>query len=340
MADALKIHIFTLIYFFVIISICFVVKWLWKYILLKIVSRRKLDYKIFKRIENGVIAFLFFSGLSILWERTSLFVKTPNPHFEKFLLNLPKIVYSLIVLSISFIVSGVVDGFVEWYLEEIANRTKTKVDEEFMNLFQKVSRIVIFFIAITIILNKFNQPITSILGAAGIASFAIAFAAQDTLSNMISGFFIIIDKPFKIGDKIKLATGETGEVIEIGMRRTKILSPENNVIIVSNSEIAKTRIVNFGFPDTKIKIRLKIGIKVENIEKVKNLLLEICKKNPFIIKENCDVILVEYSNFQSFFLLSFTVDYRNEMEVVDKMIEEIKKQLESEKIEVVFIKKE
>ncbi|MGB9677174.1 MAG: mechanosensitive ion channel family protein, partial [Candidatus Ratteibacteria bacterium] len=232
-------------------------KWVWEYILIKISKGRELDIKILKRTGKGVIFFVFFSGLSILWERLSLLIKVENLPLEKFLLNIPKIIYSFIVLSLAFIVSGIVDGFVEWYLEEMAERTKTKVDEELMSLIKRVSKIIIFFIGVTIILNKFNQPITSILGAAGIASFAIAFAAQDTLSNMISGFFIMIDKPFKIGDRIKLATGEIGEVIEIGMRRTKILSPENNVVIVSNSEIAKTRIINFGFPDYKIKVRLK-----------------------------------------------------------------------------------
>jgi small-conductance mechanosensitive channel len=256
-------------------------------------------------------------------------------------MNIPKIIYSLIVLSICFIVSGIVNGFVEWYLEEIANRTKTKIDEEFMQVFKRISRIIIFFIGITIILNKFNQPITSLLGAAGIVSFAIAFAAQDTLSNMISGFFIVIDKPFKIGDRIKLATGEIGEIIEIGMRRTKILSPENNVIIVPNSEIAKTRIVNFSYPDTNIKISLKIGTNlISDTEKVKNLLLNICKNIPLIIENKLEVYLVEITSSQIVFSLNFSIDYKNEREIIDELIEKIRNRFQEEKIDLIFIKKD
>ncbi|MCM8804118.1 MAG: mechanosensitive ion channel family protein [Candidatus Omnitrophica bacterium] len=341
MSETLRNNIITLIYFLIIIVICFIAGWIWNGIFLKITSKKKLDNKIFKKTGKGVIFFIFFSGLSILWERTSSVIIPKSPTVEKLILNLPKIIYSFIVLSISFIISGVVDGFVEWYLEEIANKNKIKVDEEFMHLFQKISRIVIFFIGITIILNKFNQPITGILGAAGIASFAIAFAAQDTLSNMISGFFIIIDKPFKIGDRIKLATGEIGEVIEIGMRRTKILSPENNVIIISNSEIAKTRIINFGFPDTKIKIRFKIGIQPkEEIKKIKDLLINICQENNLIMKQDYEVYLIEYNSSQIIFSLGFIIDYKNEIEVVDRMINDIKNKLMSEKIELLFIRKE
>ncbi|MCM8785619.1 MAG: mechanosensitive ion channel family protein [Candidatus Omnitrophica bacterium] len=341
MTETLKNNLLTLIYFLIILVICFIVKWFWENILTKFLKGRELDTKILKRTGKGIVSFVFFSGISILWERTSLLIKTENLALTKFLSNLPKIIYSFIVLSIAFVISGIVDGFVEWYLEEVAKKTKTKIDEEFMGLFKRVSRIIIFFIAVTIILNKFNQPITSILGAAGIASFAIAFAAQDTLSNMISGFFIIIDKPFKIGDRIRLSTGEIGEVIEIGMRRTKILSPENNIVIVSNSEIAKTRIVNFGFPDTKIKIRLKIGIQnLKDKEKIKEILLEICKNNLYIIKDSYEVYLTEFSTTQTIFLLSFSVDYKYEMEVIDKIIEQINKKFEQEKFELIFVKKE
>lgn len=334
-----KFHISTLIYFILIIFFCFLIKWIWKHILLKLFGRRKLDNKILTKIEKGVLLTVFFSGLNILWERISLFVAPENPALEKFLMNIPKIIYSFLALSISLIAIGIFDGFTDWYFEEISNKTKTKVDEEVMYFFKRISRIAIFFIAITFILNKFNQPITSILGAAGIASFAIAFAAQDTLSNMISGFFIIIDKPFKIGDKIKLSTGEIGEVVEIGMRRTKLLSPENNLIIISNSEIAKTRIINFGFPDTRIRMKLKLGIQTsENFEKIKNLLCDICKRNPKILEES-KVNIIEYNNSQIIFLLSVTINYEDEIEVCDWLIEEIRKNLETEK-GLIFVKKE
>ena len=341
MSEKFKIHIFTLIYFLIIIVLSWILKYFWDYIFPKIIKKSKLDLKIINKMRNGVISFLFFSGLSILWERTSILIKTESQPIEKLIINIPKIIYSLIVFSICFIVSGIVDGFVEWYLEEIANKTKTKIDEEFMLLFKRISRIIIFFIGVTIILNKFNQPITSLLGAAGIASFAIAFASQDTLSNMISGFFIIIDKPFKIGDRIKLATGEIGEIIEIGLRRTKILSPENNIIIVPNSEIAKTRIVNFSYPDSKIKISLKIGINlISNTENVKNLLLNLCRNNPFISNNKSEVYLSEITSSQIIFNLSFSIDYKYEKEAIDEMIEKIKSEFQKEKIDLIFIKRE
>lgn len=329
-------NIVSLVYFFIIIVVCYLVNWIWDNILKRITSKSKLNNEIIKKTKKGTIFFVFFSGIRILWERISILIKTEKPVYEKLFVYIPNIIYSFTVLSIAFIVSGIVDGFIEWYLEEIANKTKSKADEEFMLFFKRISRIVIFFIAATIILNKFNQPIHSILGAAGIASFAVAFASQDTLSNMISGFVIMIDKPFKIGDKIKLSSGETGEVVEIGLRRTKILSFDGNLITVSNSEIAKSRITNFTSQDGRLKFKLKICCSyIPEIERIKNLLLNICEKNL-----QPEVYLVEFENLKLTFILSLWIDYKEQAKVLDRLISEIKKKFEEEKIELIFIKKE
>lgn len=340
MSQILKNNIISLIYFFVIIIVCYFVKWIWDNILKKITFRSKLNSEIIKKTRNGVIFFVFFSGIRILWERISFLIKVKTPIKEKLFVYIPNIIYSFTVLSIAFIVSGVVEGFIGWYLEEVANKTKSKTDEEFMLFFKRILRIVIFFIAATIILSKFNQPIHSILGAAGIASLAIAFAAQDTLSNMISGFVIMIDKPFRIGDKIKLSSGEIGEVVEIGLRSTKILSSENNLIIVSNSEMAKSRIVNFSSPNEKIKIKLKISCSyVPYPEKIKSLLTEICNANLFF-QSQPEVYIVEFDNLKLIFIFSLWIDYKDETKILDWIIPEIKRKFEDEKIEVFFIRKE
>jgi small-conductance mechanosensitive channel len=98
------------------------------------------------------------------------------------------------------------------------------------------------------ILSHFGQNISALLTALGVGSLAIALASQEIIANMLAGFIIMIDRPFKIGDKIKLASGETGCVKQIGLRSTKIKMDDNKeaLLIVSNSELMRSRIQNFG----------------------------------------------------------------------------------------------
>ncbi|MBN3041274.1 MAG: mechanosensitive ion channel, partial [Candidatus Omnitrophica bacterium] len=80
-------------------------------------------------------------------------------------------------------------------------------------------------------------------------SLAIALAAQDTIANIISGFMIMIDRPFRVKDIIKLPSGEKVEVLEIGVRRSRFLSEEKAIIIVPNLELSKSKIVNYTYAE-------------------------------------------------------------------------------------------
>ena len=83
------------------------------------------------------------------------------------------------------------------------------------------------------------------MAALGVGSLAIGLAAQQTLGNMIAGFTLLVDRPFRVGDRIQLATGEQGEVLEIGVRSTRICLPTRNLLIVPNAELVNSRVVNF-----------------------------------------------------------------------------------------------
>ena len=336
-----KVNIMSLIYFLILVAVCYIVKILWDKVLKKITrkTRTKLDFKIVESIEKPVILVVFFIGLRIIFERFITYVAKYGAISPKLSGYIGNTIYSLIVLSFAYLTSAFVSGFSEWYLEEIAFKTKTTVDEEFMRLFKRLAKIVIFFIAITIILDKFNQPITSLLGAAGIASLAVAFAAQETLANMISGFVIMIDKPFRIGDRIQLSSGEIGDVLEIGLRSTKILSFDNNVIVVPNSEIAKAKIVNYGYPEPKMKLRIKVGVAYgTDLEKVKRILLDICKNHPDILDAPApSVYFTEFGDSSlNLLIICWIREYREKFRITDEINMAIKKRFEEENIEIPF----
>src|SRR6185295_9657089 len=96
----------------------------------------------------------------------------------------------------------------------------SEVAREFTPLFSKVGRVFIALVALTMLLQHFGVNVASLVVSLGVGSLAVGLAAQDTLANMFAGFTILLDQPFRVGDRIQLATGEIGDVQSIGMRST------------------------------------------------------------------------------------------------------------------------
>jgi len=153
---------------------------------------------------------------------------------------------TLIIISASFWLQRISYAAIAWYTS-IAQKTKTRWDDEFIPLFKRVVNIIIWAVALLLILSNCGVNINALIAALGVGSLAIALAAQDTIANIISGFLIMIDRPFRVGDKIKLPSGEDVEAIDIGVRRSKFLAQDKSIIIVPNLELSKSKIVNFTY---------------------------------------------------------------------------------------------
>jgi len=173
----------------------------------------------------------------------------------------------------------------------------------------------------------------------GVASMAIGLAAKDTLANMISGFTLMVDRPFRVGDRIQLAGGETGDVMEIGLRCTRIRTFENNILVVPNTELVNTKVINQCFPDSVMRGKAKVGVAYgADIDKVKAIMLDIANSHPQIVKTPPPIVL-----FTEFADSSLTVQMfywvKNCMEVgivQDEINCKIKKRFEEEGIEIPF----
>jgi MscS family membrane protein len=99
------------------------------------------------------------------------------------------------------------------------------------------------------------------LASAGIVGIAIGFAAKDSLANLFSGFFIVADAPYKIGDYINLDTGERGKVSAIGLRSTRLLTRADVEITIPNGVIANAKIINeSGGPNLKMRVSIAVGV--------------------------------------------------------------------------------
>jgi MscS family membrane protein len=147
-----------------------------------------------------------------------------------------------------------------------------------------VTRIISFIIIFVLFYNTaehFGIPVNAVFASAGIAGFAVAMAAKDTLSNLFGGMTIFMDQPFRPGDYIVLDNDERGEVMHIGLRSTRIKTRDDVMITIPNSVITSTKIVNQSSPKPMFRVRVKIGVAYgSDIKQVETILVEQGRSNP------------------------------------------------------------
>jgi MscS family membrane protein len=162
---------------------------------------------------------------------------------------LDKLFFVVAVVLLAYWVTSVTTALMQWYGDRVAERTHTSLDDDFMPLMRKLAGIVIWVVALVVILNYLGVNITAMIATLGVGSLAIALAAQDTIANVIAGFLIVIDRPFRVGDRIMLPSGEKVEVLRVGNRRSKFRAEDGSIVIVPNVDLSKSRIVNYTYGD-------------------------------------------------------------------------------------------
>jgi len=248
-------------------------------------------------------------------------------------------IYVNLVLALTYLTYCFCKGLVDSHAERFRDRTHAELDSQAVLLFQRFAKLLFLTIAVTIIFEHFDVSIAGILAAGSIGAFAIAFAARDTLANMISGIILMIDRPFKRGDRITLPSGEWGDVVEIGLRTTKVLSFTQKVIVIPNAEIAKSQVVNHSAPDQQLKIEHHLGVAYSSdMKKVKRILFGILRQHPDILNyPPYQVYFVEFGDSALNLTLFFWIgDYRERYRVTDEVNMAIKDRFEAEGVEIPF----
>jgi MscS family membrane protein len=245
----------------------------------------------------------------------------------------------LYILMGAYLATNIVHALIQWYSNDIAPKTKSRLDEQLMPFLDKVDKIIIFTLALLMILNQLGYQITPILASLGIAGIAIAFAAQETLSNVFGAFSILTDKPFKVGDRIELSQNEIGDVVDIGIRSTHIKTMDNKIIIMPNAVISKGKILNYSEPDLRVRFTIKASISYKSdIDRALLTLVEIARSTEGVIHNPAPrAYVTELSSYSIDLLLHVWVkDYKLEFEVPDRIYRDIIRRFEEEKIEIPY----
>ncbi len=156
------------------------------------------------------------------------------------------------------------------------------IQDRTLPLFNNLLLLVASGLSIYIIFLVWDIDLTAWVASAGILGLAVSFAAKDTLANLFSGVFIMADAPYKLGDFIVLDSGERGNVTNIGIRSTRILTRDDVEITVPNSIMGNTKITNeAGGRHEKYRIRVKVGVAYgTDLDLVEDILLKTAKNEP------------------------------------------------------------
>lgn len=192
-------------------------------------------------------------------------------------------IYVVGVLIILALVRRIALIAIEWSILKTPN--SSTLQQGFIPLMRNLITLFVFFAGAIMILKRFNYDVMSLLTALGVGSLAVGLAAKDTLSNMISGFTLIIDRNLRPGDRVNLA-GQVGDVEEIGLRSTRIRMGNGNTLIVPNAELVNTKILNLSLLSrgvscsTTFKVPLHVPFK-----RVKAICLELIAQVPNVRNE-------------------------------------------------------
>lgn len=185
-----------------------------------------------------------------------------------------------------------------YILYRILRRIFTSVIESFelektiVNFLFLTLKYVVMVFAIVTALDQIGVNIASLIAGLGIAGIAIGFAAKDTLSNVVAGIFIFWDRPFYIGDLVEIE-GEYGEVQNITLRTTRIVTPDGRLVSIPNQKIAENKIISYTmFPHLRLDIGVTIGTG-EEIEPARRELLKIVRGDKRFMPDKEPVVLVK-----------------------------------------------
>ncbi len=204
-----------------------------------------------------------------------------------------QLVYVAVVLLVLKVLVAIVREIVNWYLDKASAEGATQLKNTLGPLTNKAINLLVGMVAVIIVLDHFGINIGSLLVSLGVGSLAVALAAQDTLANMIAGFVILVDRPFRVGDRIEFAEGEVGDVQQIGLRSTKVLNFDNNQIIIPNADLVKSRIINYSHPYLQIRVQVQVAV-AHGTEpgRVREILLRLAGEHPSVLASPAPAVYV------------------------------------------------
>jgi MscS family membrane protein len=253
-----------------------------------------------------------------------------------------QVLNSIFTLIGTWIVATLIDDVIRVYGHSLAEKTEGDWDDRIIEFLELAARYLIWFVGIMLIFINLGIEITPFLAGAGIAGLAFALAAQDIISNFFSGAIITVDKPFRVGDRIKV-DNFYGDVVHIGPRSTRLKTLDYQIVTIPNNKLTSNYIINYAEPDQKLRLTISVSVAYgSDVAKVKNILLEIAEdviaKTGYMLPDpKPKVFFMEFGDSSlKFVLYVWAKAYNLPDEVKDSINVRIDQRFRAEGIEIPF----
>lgn len=283
-------------------------------------TRTKLDDMIFAHTKRPLFYLIIAYGVKI----ALLNLKIDGP--------VNKIINSVMAMVFLYAILRGIDIVIETWAITFSKRTKTKVDDVLLPLFHKITKVLFLVIGLMWVLKIWNIDITPYLAGVGISGIVLGLALQDSLKNVVGGISLLLDKTYQVGDKIQLESGEVGTIHDIGLRSTKLVNFDNEVVYIPNGYLANSRVLNYARPDPRVRTRVFFGVEYgTNVEKVRKIVMDILTEMDGVLAHPApNVQFLEMGDFSlkfraNFWVARWSTAYDKKLEATEKIYNALRK---------------
>ncbi|MFC2174255.1 mechanosensitive ion channel family protein [archaeon] len=295
-------------------------------------TETKLDDEVVSKAEGPLVVLLVVAGLYLGITRLTL---------DGGLEWVNKATYLLVSLVLTWLAMRLADVAVKYTLKPLAKKSKSHVDDQLLPIADKLLKVVILAFAAIMILSHFGYNVDALIAGLGVGGLAVALATKDYLENIVGGLTIFTDKPFRVGDRIKVGEVE-GTVKEVGIRSTRIMTFDNTLVIIPNVQMVTSKIVNVSEPNRTIAVKMELGLvystSVDKIEKAKTIIKKAILKNDGIDEKYEPLIFFsEFGDSALKLWVKYRIkDYGQKLAITDKINTSIKREFEKAKIDLAY----
>jgi small-conductance mechanosensitive channel len=260
-----------------------------------------------------------------------------SPEIKKTLEDIYFVVGVAIGLRIVWTLIDLADA---WYRQRAVTAERADQLDPLITLLVRVGRVVLMVVGLTILLSHFGVNVTAFAAALGLGGLAFSLAARDTIADAIAGFIILFDQPFRIGDRIEIQdAGTWGDVVDIGLRTTRIRTRDNRMVIVPNSVIGTNQVINYSFPDPQYRIQTHVGIAYgTDIERARQLIVDTVRQVTGVLPDKpVDALYIEMGDSAMIFRVRWWIEsYVDTRRMFDRVHTVLQNALDAEGIESPF----
>jgi len=289
--------------------------------------------------EGNALLIGSFHGMAYWWFGTAgiylALGDLPIPHRYESLIGAATLI--IYILSVTVVLSRMLSGLVALYGRKVGGILMST------SIFIHLTQVLVYIIGILVLLQSLGISIAPILTALGVGGLAVALALQDTLSNLFAGIHMIASQKIRLGDYVKLESGQEGYVADITWRYTTIRSLSNNMVIIPNAKLASAVATNYALPNREISVMVDVGVAYgSDLEKVESVTAEVARE---VMQEIAGGVpgfepFIRYNTFGessiNFAVILRAQEFTNQHLIRHELIKRLQKRYRREGIEIPY----